>query len=221
MSDLLLPADTVLTHELEIKRSRFLALVTRAGTPDEAREVITERRATMPDARHHCTAFIISVPDALAISHSSDDGEPSGTAGRPMLDVLAGTGLVDVVAVVTRYFGGTLLGSGGLVRAYSDSVRQCMEGAAVVGRERLPVWRALATHVDAGRYLASLNGAGYEAQAEYLPEGVRITVASDDGAALADLLARLSSGAVKLEAAGWRTVERPVGKIEAGTVAAS
>ena len=119
MSEFLLTPSARLSHEIEVKKSRFLALVARVSTPAEAREVVNERKAAMPDARHHCAAFVVSADGAQPFSHSSDDGEPSGTAGRPMLDVLAGSKLVDVVAVVTRYFGGTLLGTGGLVRAYS------------------------------------------------------------------------------------------------------
>jgi len=135
VSEFLLTPSARLSHEIEVKKSRFLTLVARVSTPAEAREVVNERKAAMPDARHHCAAFVVSADGAQPFSHSSDDGEPSGTAGRPMLDVLAGSKLVDVVAVVTRYFGGTLLGTGGLVRAYSDSVRECLEGAPVVVRD--------------------------------------------------------------------------------------
>ena len=207
VSDLLLPAGALLTHELEIRRSRFLALVARAGSPEEAREVISARRSAMPDARHHCAAFIVSTPD---------DGEPSGTAGRPMLDVLAGTGIVDVVAVVTRYFGGTLLGTGGLVRAYSDAVRECLEDALLVTRERLPVWNALLPHADAGRYLAELSAAGFAAEPDYRAEGVRVTVVCDEGERLSSLVSRLSSGSVGVLEGGTRLVERPAGRVRAG-----
>lgn len=216
VSDLLLPAGALLTHELEIRRSRFLALVARAGSPEEAREVISARRSAMPDARHHCAAFIVSTPGALPVSHSSDDGEPSGTAGRPMLDVLAGTGIVDVVAVVTRYFGGTLLGTGGLVRAYSDAVRECLEDALLVTRERLPVWNALLPHADAGRYLAELSAEGFAAEPDYRAEGVRVTVVCDEGERLSSLVSRLSSGSVGVLEGGTRLVERPAGRVRAG-----
>ena len=201
VSDLLLPAGALLTHELEIRRSRFLALVARAGSPEEAREVISARRSAMPDARHHCAAFIVSTPGALPVSHSSDDGEPSGTAGRPMLDVLAGTGIVDVVA---------------LVRAYSDAVRECLEDALLVTRERLPVWNALLPHADAGRYLAELSAAGFAAEPDYRAEGVRVTVVCDEGERLSSLVSRLSSGSVGVLEGGTRLVERPAGRVRAG-----
>ena len=102
-----------------VLRSRFLAHVARAETEAAARAVIAEARAAHHDARHHCSAFVLGA-DAM-LRRSNDDGEPSGTAGRPMLDVLGGRGLSDVVVVVTRWFGGTLLGTGGLTRAYGDA----------------------------------------------------------------------------------------------------
>src|SRR5699024_3039623 len=94
----------VATAEVESKRSRFVCWLRRAESEDDARAVVDEARSSLWDARHHCSAFVIG-PDA-AVRRSSDDGEPSGTAGAPMLEVLARRGLSDVVAVVTRYFGG-------------------------------------------------------------------------------------------------------------------
>lgn len=114
-------------NEIEIKRSRFITVIRRATTEQEARDVINELKNEFPDARHHCSAFIVHVDDAVPVERSSDDGEPSGTAGTPMLDVVRGSGLLDIVAVVVRYFGGVKLGAGGLVHAYSDSVSQCLE----------------------------------------------------------------------------------------------
>uniref|UniRef100_UPI0039EEFE92 IMPACT family protein n=1 Tax=Sinomonas sp. G460-2 TaxID=3393464 RepID=UPI0039EEFE92 len=114
-------------HELEIKRSRFITVLRRAETEDEARALVAELRREFHDARHHCSAFVLG-PDRTA-QRSNDDGEPSGTAGIPMLEALlkgatldGAADLSDVAAVVVRYFGGILLGAGGLVRAYSESV---------------------------------------------------------------------------------------------------
>ena len=115
------------TAEIEVKRSRFLGHVVPVTTEDEARAVVEAARKEHWDARHHCSAFVLG-PDG-ALQRSSDDGEPSGTAGAPMLEVLRGRGLTDVVAVVTRWFGGTLLGAGGLVRAYSDATRAALDAA--------------------------------------------------------------------------------------------
>ena len=115
--------------ETEVKRSRFLCRVERVESEEAARAVVDRARKEHWDARHHCSAFVLG-PDG-AVQRSSDDGEPSGTAGAPMLEVLRGREVSDVVAVVTRWFGGTLLGAGGLVRAYGDAVRAGLDAAGV------------------------------------------------------------------------------------------
>lgn len=216
VTDLFLPAETVLHHEIEVKRSRFLAEISRVSTPKEARLAIDCRKDEMPDARHHCTAFAVSVLDSSPLLHSSDDGEPSGTAGRPMLEVLRGVPLLDTVAIVTRYFGGTLLGTGGLVRAYSDAVKECLEGALLLERHIVPVWETVLPHADGGRYLSELAGSGFTAEPEYEAEGVRARISTARGAELADLLARLSSGKASVEQIGRATIETPWGTITGG-----
>lgn len=118
---------------MEIQRSRFLTRLARVETEEAAREIIAAVQAEHPRARHHCTAFVLG-PDGR-IQRSNDDGEPSGTAGTPMLEALNAAELSDVVAVVTRYFGGILLGAGGLTRAYRASVAQAVEAAQPVTRE--------------------------------------------------------------------------------------
>lgn len=137
-------------HELVIKKSRFIAHVVPAGSPDEADAVISGIRKQAWDARHNCTAMITGLLGDQA--RSSDDGEPSGTAGVPMLEVLRRRELTDVVAVVTRYFGGIKLGAGGLVRAYSSAVSEALDLAALVGREALTRVTLAVPHGDAGRY---------------------------------------------------------------------
>lgn len=112
--------------ELEIQRSRFIASAAPAFTVEEARGFIGRIRREFADASHNVPAFLIG-HGAAVTAHASDDGEPSGTAGRPMLAVLNGSGLGDIVVVVTRYFGGTKLGTGGLVRAYGDSVKAVLD----------------------------------------------------------------------------------------------
>lgn len=118
--------------ETEVKHSRFLAVAVRVEDDSSARAVIVEARRRHRDARHHCSAFVVG-PTA-AVQRANDDGEPSGTAGAPMLEMINGRGLSDVVAVVTRYFGGTMLGAGGLVRAYGDAVARALEEAGVQRR---------------------------------------------------------------------------------------
>jgi uncharacterized YigZ family protein len=121
------------TAEVEVKRSRFVCDVAPASSEEAARGFVERVRAGSRDARHHCTAYVLG-PDGSTV-RSNDDGEPSGTAGAPMLDVLRGRGLTDVVAVVTRWFGGTLLGTGGLIRAYGDAVSAALDAATLLTME--------------------------------------------------------------------------------------
>ncbi len=116
-------------HELIIKKSRFIACVEPVSGRDEAQARVAQLKAQHPDARHVCWALL-----AGGQSAANDDGEPGGTAGRPMLDVLRHQDLQGVLATVVRYFGGIKLGAGGLVRAYTDAVAQ-----ALLGAEKIPV----------------------------------------------------------------------------------
>lgn len=109
--------------ESRVANSRFIATISPAFSVDEAKEFIKKLNKKYADATHNVPVFIIGHGSSM-ISHSSDNGEPSGTAGRPALSVLKGSGLGDTVLVITRYFGGTKLGTGGLVKAYSDSARE-------------------------------------------------------------------------------------------------
>lgn len=117
--------------EEEILRSRFITTVACTPTVDAARSFIDEMRAEFADASHNCWAYVVGPPGSSAQNGMSDDGEPHGTAGRPMLTVLLHSGVGDITAVVTRYFGGTLLGKGGLVRAYSGGVQMALESLPV------------------------------------------------------------------------------------------
>lgn len=123
--------------EMRVVNSRFIATAAPAFTVDAAKAFIERVRAEFADASHNVPAFVVG-HGARVIAHCSDDGEPSGTAGRPALAVLKGSGLGDTAVVVTRYFGGTKLGTGGLARAYSDAVREVL---AV-----LPLAEKVATH---------------------------------------------------------------------------
>ncbi len=115
--------------EESIQRSRFITSLCPVESVDEARAFLERIGAEFPDATHHCYAFLVGPPGSSASVGMSDDGEPHGTAGGPMLNVLVHCGLGDVAAVVTRYFGGTKLGKGGLVRAYAGGLKQALETA--------------------------------------------------------------------------------------------
>jgi len=132
----LVPCETVRV-ETRASNSRFLTTLARAGTVAEARAFIQSIRDEMPDANHHVFAFRIGHGSSVT-EGMSDDGEPSGTSGPPALAVLRGSGLGDAVLVITRYFGGTKLGTGGLVRAYGDAVKAVLE--------KLPLAEKVPTH---------------------------------------------------------------------------
>lgn len=114
--------------EEKIRRSHFITTLAPASTVEEARTFIKDIRAEFDSANHNCWAYLVGPPGSTAQVGMSDDGEPHGTAGRPMLNVLTHSGVGDVAAVVTRYFGGVKLGKGGLARAYSGGVKAALEG---------------------------------------------------------------------------------------------
>lgn len=117
-----------------MKKSKFIATISPANTEEEAISFIDEMKKKYYNARHNCTAYIISNDNK--ITRFSDDGEPSRTAGLPMLNVLQGENLHNLVAVVTRYFGGTLLGTGGLIRAYSDAVKEGLKDCTIIEKQK-------------------------------------------------------------------------------------
>lgn len=171
--------------EIEVKRSRFLAHLERVGSEAEARDVVERARRTHHDARHHCSALVLAgeVGDGVllpGVRRAHDDGEPSGTAGAPMLDALDAAGLCDVVAVVTRWFGGTLLGTGGLARAYGDAV-----AAAAAGARRRT--RRLVAEVEVGVPIADVGRVEHELRAAGLD------VVGTDYAAIATLHLHVTS----------------------------
>ncbi|TFD64522.1 MULTISPECIES: YigZ family protein [unclassified Cryobacterium] len=201
--------------EIEVKRSRFLCRLVRTETEDAARAAIDDARKTHWGARHHCSAFVLGssgAPDQ--VRRSNDDGEPSGTAGRPMLEALSGRGFVDCVAVVTRYFGGTLLGAGGLVRAYSEAVLTAIDAAQslglVVERERRELFTLALPHADAGRIEAELRQRGVLILGTQYGLDAVLKIADDDATRLAAIVARVTAGTAELEALGheWVDVER-------------
>lgn len=133
----LIPAEEV-RREHTVVNSRFIATLAPAESTEDARAFIARIRKEYSDATHHVPAYIIGGGNTFT-DYCSDDGEPSGTAGRPALAVLRGSGLGDVALVVTRYFGGTLLGKGGLVRAYTESTRMVVNAVRRARRQQVQV----------------------------------------------------------------------------------
>jgi uncharacterized YigZ family protein len=117
--------------ELVVKKSRFLGIVLRAASPDEASAALERLREEFPDATHHCWAYVLGDPAQNPKIRLDDDGEPAGTAGKPILNVLQHRGLGDVLLVVVRYFGGVKLGAGGLARAYSQAASRAVDEASI------------------------------------------------------------------------------------------
>lgn len=144
--------------EIEEKKSRFIATVMPVHSEEEASAFIASVKKKYWDARHNCSAFIIGANSE--IMRSSDDGEPSGTAGKPILEVLLGAKLTDVAVVVTRYFGGTLLGTGGLIRAYTQAAQKGLECSIVIEKRKGLKISLLMDYTLEGkvRYFISENG---------------------------------------------------------------
>ena len=188
---------TTASAQLEVRRSRFVCDIAPASTEQEARAFVDAVRSGSRDAGHHCTAFVLG-PDGATL-RSNDDGEPSGTAGAPMLEVLRGRALTDVVAVVTRWFGGTLLGTGGLIRAYGDAVTAALDVARPLVRELREGLVVDVDHTSGPRVdhaLRGLPGVGVGV-VEYLATGTRLHVAAAP-ASVAEVertVATLTSGA--------------------------
>ncbi|MGB3373882.1 MAG: YigZ family protein [Microbacterium sp.] len=202
--------DAAVDHELVIRKSRFLAHIAPVGSPEEADEVVAAIRRRHWDARHHCSAQVTGLGGERA--RSSDDGEPSGTAGMPMLEVLHRRDLTDVVAVVTRYFGGIKLGAGGLVRAYSSAVSEALDRASLVDRRVLAQVAITVPHADAGRFdnllrdwtkrhEAVLGDTRYAADALF-----EVWSPGDEVAALQAEVAAASGGTVTASATGIERV---------------
>ncbi len=121
-----IPAQALKVEE-EIKNSQFITRVRHAATAESAKAFVKQMNQRYPDATHHCWAYIVGNPQSTTLVGCSDDGEPSGTAGKPMLHVLQHSGIGDIVVVCTRFFGGTKLGTGGLARAYGGGVKLALE----------------------------------------------------------------------------------------------
>ncbi|MBP8950517.1 MAG: YigZ family protein [Candidatus Promineofilum sp.] len=185
--------------ELTVVNSRFIATIAPAFSVDQARAFVGRMRAEFADASHNVPAYVIG-HGATTIAHCHDDGEPSGTAGRPMLAVLQGSGLGDVALVVTRYFGGTKLGTGGLVRAYGDAARAALAA--------LPRAAKVAT-------VTALVEAPYP-----LLERLRLLVAAHDGQTLAEEFAAAITLTIRFRAAQFDAFAAALRELSHGAVEA-
>ncbi|MFY0409210.1 IMPACT family protein [Solicola sp. PLA-1-18] len=192
---------------VEVRRSRFVAHVERVEDDAAARAVVDAARARHPDARHHCSASVVGPRRDERRSH--DDGEPAGTAGAPMLEVLARSGVSDVVVVVTRWFGGTLLGAGGLVRAYGEAAAEALADAGTRRRRRLVELAVRVSPPDAARLEHDLRASGAAVLDTAWGSDVTLTVAvaEDEVPALEGRVASTTSGAGRVARLGGRWVD--------------
>ena len=201
-----LDADARPYAEETIKKSRFIGRLRRVESEEAFAAFLAEVREIERGAGHHCYAYVIGDDEESRIERFSDDGEPGGTAGAPMLAALHGRGLVNVAAVVSRYYGGVNLGAGGLVRAYSGTVIAALETAALRPRVRAQLFRLQVEHATAGWVEAELRRRGIEVVKVGYGEHSVITVASSDPDGLRTAVAEITSGAAELVPVGhfWR-----------------
>lgn len=194
--------------EIEVSRSRFRCTIARVEDEVGARAVVESCRKEYWDARHHCSAYVIG-PDG-ALVRSNDDGEPPGTAGAPMLEVLRGRGLSDVVAVVTRWFGGVLLGTGGLSRAYGDAVRAALDEVGERERVLQAIGEVSVEHARVGRLEHALRSRGAAVLGvEYADHAVlRLAIAPLAWTGAESIVAELSEGQGALVRVGEQWVDR-------------
>ena len=146
-------------HEIEIRKSRFRCALSRAESEQQAQEFIAAVRREHWDATHNCSAYRLGAGGP--VQKTSDDGEPAGTAGVPMLEVLRRREVTDTVAVVTRYFGGVMLGAGGLIRAYGRAVAEALDAVGTVLRLPFREVSVAVAHTEAGRLEHALHGSPY------------------------------------------------------------
>lgn len=180
--------------EIIISKSRFLTFIDRVETEQQALDFINNIKKKHYQATHNCSAYLIGEHDT--IQKANDDGEPSGTAGGPMLEVLKKQGLKDVVVVVTRYFGGIKLGSGGLIRAYGKATTEGIKAAGVVARRKHRIVRVTADYTWLGKLENEIRNSTYTLRDIVYAENVELIVATteEEKDTFADWITELTNG---------------------------
>jgi uncharacterized YigZ family protein len=181
-------------HEIVIQKSRFIAYVNRVQTEEEAQTFIQEIKKKHWDATHNCSAYMIG--ENNQIQKANDDGEPSGTAGVPMLEVLKKKDLKDTVVVVTRYFGGIKLGAGGLIRAYGKATSEGIKATGVVERKLMRVMHTKIDYTWLGKVENELRSSIYQIKDIYYLDQVEIEtyVEENQTASFTDWMTELTNG---------------------------
>lgn len=206
MEQFLIPSGEGTSEYME-KKSRFLGLITPVTTEAEARARLEAVKKQEYDARHNCWAYILHSGQ----KRYSDDGEPQGTAGQPMLNVFQREGVENVVCVVTRYFGGVLLGAGGLTRAYAKSAKDALDAA---GKARMRLWSAVTVDcpypmLERLKLLAAAHGGTVEGTDFGAAVSVRILLPQENAAGFDAALTELSAGTMTARREGERFLPGP------------
>ncbi|MEU7484532.1 YigZ family protein [Streptomyces sp. NPDC042319] len=189
-------------HEIEINKSRFICALAPVATEAEAQEFIARIRKEHPTARHRCFAYVLGADGG--IQKASDDGEPGGTAGVPMLQMLVRREMRYVVAVVTRYFGGIKLGAGGLIRAYGGAVGEALDTLGTVTRRRFRLVTVTVDHQRAGKVENDLRATGRDVRDVRYAEAVTLEIGLPESElpAFRAWLADTTAGSATLELGG-------------------
>ena len=192
--------------EYEDRKSRFIANVFPVETEEKALEYLNAVKKKYSDARHNVYAYVVRENN---IQRYSDDGEPSGTAGMPVLDAIRKRGLTDMLVVVTRYFGGTLLGTGGLVHAYGKSASEGIEDAIPVTRMLCDIYSVTSDYTMSGKIEYSLQGSGYILENTSYTDAVEFTVCvpSGEGEKFTKEITEISLGSAKVGCVGETFVD--------------
>lgn len=196
------------TSQIVVKRSKFICQLQPVTTPAEAEAFLESVRKTHYDATHNCSAVVIG-PDGEFVK-ASDDGEPQGTAGLPMLEVLRRSGVRNLIAVVTRYFGGTLLGAPGLVRAYSGSVSGTLANAHIVKNVPGVIYTFHVSYPDYGKLQSIASGFGAGVDGEFGEDvHCRVTLRADRADAFAERMNQALLGKLQIDGREECLLEEP------------
>lgn len=197
-------------HEIIIQKSRFITYLARATTEEQAQAFISELKKKHYDANHNCSAYVIG--ERNEIQKANDDGEPSGTAGVPMLEVLKKRDLRDTVVVVTRYFGGIKLGGGGLIRAYGSSVSEALNAVGVVERIEHTVVSVNVDYTWLGKLENELRASVHPIdQIHYLDQvQIDVLVKTADVPDFLDWMTNMTNGQANLSSGSTRYLERDI-----------
>lgn len=198
-------------NEINIERSRFITYVNRVETEEEAQEFIASIKKKHHDANHNCSAYMIG--EQNMIQKANDDGEPSGTAGVPMLEVLKKRDLKDTVVVVTRYFGGIKLGAGGLIRAYGRAVSEGLNATGIVERRLMRIMKSTIDYTWLGKVENEVRSSPYQLKDIHYLESVEVEVYVEEAhkSRFTEWMTELTNGQAVITEGDVEYLESPLG----------